>query len=460
MAWDADRAIQDALMKFAVSGAMYSRALGMAAAQSGGRIAPRVLEQVSGQPRARLVPGLAAAARTPGALAPSPHQRDLQSMMELVPWASSEHGGDPAAAHRLQRVLQLHGRSFTHPGLQSEIDAAFGALPNPRATRADLGDVAAGHRRAAPDAATGVNLRARAATKVAGLATAAAPYAIGAGIPLLAAGGLLATKPAIRSNLRNLMESKGTIEEKDLAAPLPESVLGTAAQVHQHLKDRGIDPTTLRIAVDAPPGSGKTTLSRALARQLGIQHYGLDWLPHNKLHSVLGGGRIEKMPRAPRAGEILEHYNLLRSYDPELFDAVFHIAKDPQTIKQQLLDRGRSAGVSTVMDYDKSLAVGRLAFDTLAGEPVDLGNGTLMKLRPREGWGGDQLDAALEQLGVDPAGLSRHEKLLSLHARKRQTGAGWVPYFKSPFSDRETAAIAGSVPLGIGAALAARKFLR
>jgi hypothetical protein len=460
VAWDADRAVQDALTKFAVSGSLYARALGATAARSGGRVAPRVLEQVAGQPRARLAPGLAAAARAPGVLAPSPSQRDLQGMMELVPWASAEHGGDPAAAHRYQQVVQLHGRSFTQPGLQSQIDAAFGALPNPRATRADLGEVAAGHRRAAPDAATGVNLRAKVATSVAGVAKAMAPYAIGAGIPLLTAGGLLAAKPAIRSNLRNLMESKGTIEQKDLAAPLPESVLGTAAQVHQHLKDRGIDPTTLRIAVDAPPGSGKTTLSRALARQLGVQHYGLDWLPHNKLHAVLGGGRIEKMPRAPRAGEILEHYNLLRSYDPELFDAVFHIAKDPETIKQQLLGRGRSAGVSTVMDYDKSIAVGRLAFDTLAGEPVDLGNGTLMKLRPREGWGGGQLDAALAQIGVDPAGLSRHEKLLSLHARKRETGAGWTPYFKSPFSRGEAAAIAGTVPLGLAAALTARHLLR
>jgi len=460
MAWDLDNAVQEALEKLAVSGALYSRALGQAAMRSGGRVAPSTLAHLSWQPRAQLAPGLSAAARAPGALAPTSEQRGLQSIMDLVPWASAEHGGDPAAAQRYRELLQQHGRSFAQPGLQRQIDAAFGAIPNARGTQVNLADVAAGHRRAAPDAATGVNLRAKVAASVAGVAKSMAPYAIGAGIPLLAAGGLLAAKPAIRSNVRNLMESKGTIEEKDLAAPLPESVLGTAAQVHQHLKDRGIDPSTLRIAVDAPPGSGKTTLSRALARQLGIQHYGLDWLPHNKLHSVLGGGRIEKMPRAPRAGEILEHYNLLRSYDPELFDAVFHIAKDPQTIKDQLLHRGRSAGVSTVMDYDKSIAVGRLAFDSLAGEPVDLGNGTLMKLRPREGWGGDQLDASVKQLGVDPSALSRHEKLLSLHAGKRQTGSGWTPYFKSPFSARETAAIAGTVPLGLAAALAARRILR
>jgi len=72
------------------------------------------------------------------------------------------------------------------------------------------------------------------------------------------------------------------------------------------------------------------------------------------------------MPRAPRAGEILEHYNLLRSYDPELFDAVFHIAKDSQTNKKQLLNCGRPAVVSTVMDYDKSIAVADGGMDDAA----------------------------------------------------------------------------------------------
>ena len=274
------------------------------------------------------------------------------------------------------------------------------------------------------------------------------------------AGSIFANKPAIRSNIRNLMESKGTIQQKDQAAELPQETLEMASRAHAAMTERGIDPSALRIAVDAPPGAGKTTLSRALSRQLGVQHYGLDWLPGNKFHSVMGGGRMEKMPRAPKAGEILEHYNLLRSYDPELFDAAFHIQKDPEVIKKQILDRGRSAGVSTFMDYDKQLAVGRLAYDSLAGDSIDLGGGAMMKLRPRTGWGTDQLDAQLQGKGIDPSKMTRHQKLLSLHEGKAVGGSGWTPYFKSPFSGGETAAIAASVPLGIGAAMAARRFLR
>lgn len=291
------------------------------------------------------------------------------------------------------------------------------------------------------------------------MAAKAAPYALGAGIPLATAGALFANKPAIRSNIRNLMESKGTIQEKDLSAEIPQQAVDSASQAAQILQAQGINPASLRIAVDAPPGSGKTTLSRALSKQLNVKHYGLDWLPHNKWHSMVGGGYMDKMPRAPRAGEILEHYNLLRSYDPEMFDVAFHIHKDPEVIKQQILNRGRSAGVSTFMDYDKSLEIGRMAFDTLDGEAYDLGNGTMMKVRPTAGWGGEKIDAALQEKGIDPTGLTRHQKLLSLHAGKETHGAGWTPYFKNPFSHREMAAIGTSVPVGIGAAMAARKYL-
>lgn len=449
MSWDPKKGLEEALEKFALSGAMYSRALGQTAATGGGRIAPQILGHMAAQPRATLNPGLSAAARAPGALTPSPAQRGLQGMMHQVPYAGSEFGeaGGQAAYHA---ALQQHGKvTGALPAIHAP---GVAAAPTPLApTR--LAPTEAGVHAQIPS--TDVTVR-RPGVKAAG----ALPYALGAGIPLATAAGIFASKPAIRSNIKNLMESKGTIQEKDQAAALPAPVLGQAASVHQHLMDRGIDPSNLRIAVDAPPGSGKTTLSRALAQQMNLKHYGLDWLPHNKLHSLMGGGAIEKMPHPPRAGEIVEHFNLLRTHDPELFDAVFHISKDPEEIKKQLLNRGRSAGVSTFMDYDKSLAIGRQAFDSLDGETVDLGNGTMMKLRPKTGWGTEKLDTQLQQMGIDPTKLSRHEKLLSLNAGKAQHGKGWVPYFKNPFSGGETAAIGASIPLGIGAALAARKFLR
>jgi hypothetical protein len=134
-----------------------------------------------------------------------------------------------------------------------------------------------------------------------------------------------------------------------------------------------------------------------------------------------------------------------------------HIRRDPEQIKQQLIQRGRSAGAAAILDYDKASRVGDLAFDTLAGDAIDLSNGVVMKVRPQEGWDADSLDRQLQALGIDPAPLSRHEKLLSLSEGKRTTGAGWRPYVTNPLSRGEAALTLGAIPVGIGAALAAKR---
>lgn len=271
---------------------------------------------------------------------------------------------------------------------------------------------------------------------------------------------MLASKPGIQSNLHNLMSGKGSTQDQDTSGAIPDQVQQQAQAIHQHLTSRGLDPRSLRIGIDAPPGSGKTTLARALAQQTGMSHYGLDWEPGNAWKSTIGLGRnVEKTPHAPRAGEIMEHYLLNRTHDPELFDAHIHLRRDPNVIRQQLNQRGNAAYIGDLMDLDKSLGVADLGFDTLDGEEVDLGDGAVMKLRPREGWG-NQLDQSLHAAGIDPTGLSRHEKLLTLHSGKRTTGAGWTPYVKNPFTPTQTLALGASVPLGVMAARAMSRATR
>lgn len=283
--------------------------------------------------------------------------------------------------------------------------------------------------------------------------------AAGLGIPLALGGGMLLNKPGIQSNVKNMLDpNKGSTQEQDLGNALPDEAVQQAQHIHHALTSRGLNPATMRIGIDAPPGSGKTTLARALAQQAGMKHYGLDWEPGNAWKSTIGLGRnVEKMPHAPRAGEILEHYLLNRTHDPELFDAQIHIKRDPQVIRDQLTRRGNAAYIGDTMDLDKSLGVADLGFDTLGGDMVDIGNGVQLKLRPQEGWG-NALDQQLMAKGIDATGLSRHEKLLSLHGGKRTTGAGWTPYVKNPFSTGETLALGASIPLGVMAARAlARK---
>lgn len=306
-----------------------------------------------------------------------------------------------------------------------------------------------------PQANTAVLSRPQTHAPVLGRKTAGPlPFVAGFGIPLAVGGGLLATKPGIRSNVKNLFAGKGSTQEQDTTSELPQGALHQADTIHQALLAHGLDPTSMRIGIDAPPGSGKTTLARALAQRTGMKHYGLDWEPGNAWKSTLGMGRnVEKMPHAPRAGEIMEHYLLNRTHDPELFDAQIHLRRDPNVIRHQLNERGNAAYIGDTMDLDKSLAVADLGFDTLGGETIDLGDGTVMKLRPHEGWG-NNLDQQLMQHGINPAGLSRHSKLLSLHGGKRTEGAGWTPYVKNPLSHGQTMALGASVPLGIMAAKA------
>lgn len=486
-------------MKFAILGSTYARALQNAGTRAGRSFGPDAFDHIATQPRAALKPGLSSFVREPGVLPQTPQISAMQDLAHRLPWAGDEHTtpamSDKAPA-RFDRLLQqrglVHDTPAGQPNVQQRIESAFGQfkdraqwnraslvtkkpgivtplreeatavipkgsvglqenIPTPLSDNApSLSDGGSFVRPAAPVGRQGFP---RARFEI-GKTGAALPTAVGLGIPLAVGGAMLASKPGIQSNLHNLMAGKGSTQEQDTSGEIPEQVTQQAQAIHQHLASRGLDPRTMRIGIDAPPGSGKTTLARALAQQTGMSHYGLDWEPGNAWKSTIGLGRnVEKMPHAPRAGEIMEHYLLNRTHDPELFDAQIHLRRNPDAIRQQLNHRGNAAYIGDLMDLDKSLGVADLGFDTLNGDEIDMGNGTIMKLRPHEGWG-NQLDQRLMAAGIDSAGLSRHEKLLTLHSGQRTTGGGWTPYLKNPLSTGQTLALGASVPLGVMAARA------
>lgn len=456
--------------KFAILGSTYARALQNRAVRTHGveNVVPSTFAATAAQPRARFDTDLSSYARQRGALAPTPQSRGMADLARRIPWADVDHTTDAMSAKapaRFDRFLEqrglVHNTPAGQPTTQDLIRREFGTP----AQTAQPG-TAAGSPKAMMRTQPGAGILPPAAVTPHPRFPALSPFqhtvrtgsilpmAAGIGIPLAIGGGILASKPGIRADIANRFNAPGDIHQKDVAQEIPAEVQAQAQRAHQALTERGINPAGLRIAVDAPSGAGKTVLSKALASQMGLRHHGLDWRPNLRFHQLMGGGDIEKTPYAPHAGEILEHQQLLRSYDPELFDAAIHIHKDAAAIKAQVLKRGRSARTHDLLDYDKSIDVGRKAFETLDGDAIDLGGGVMMKLRPQAGWG-NQLDQRLAAGGIDPSGLTRHQKLLSLYSGKREErGAGWTPYMKNPFSGGETAAIAGSIPLGMLAARA------
>jgi hypothetical protein len=422
--------------KFAISGATYARALGNAAQRSGARMGAPLLNRISAQPQARLTPGLSAAARTPGALTPTPRQQSLQNTLRSVP----ESWGSDVAPAPHQATLQRFMFNDAFRGQSQMVQSPSIQPLNRWMSQRSQG--------AGTNAATPVALRAS-APKLANILPSLAQI----GVPLAAAGGILASKPGIHADLANLFSGGGDIQQKDQAQAIPESAMGQAHRAAEILRQRGMDPMKLRFAVDAPVGAGKTTLSRALAQEMGLHHKSLDYRPNLRINQMLGGGDVEKMPMRPEPGDVLEHHQLLRAYDPEAYDVAIHLLRNPDTLRQQLIQRGRGARAADIMDLDKSIDVGRRAFESLGGDAVDLGEGTMMKIRPQEGWG-HGLDDQLSQAHIDPTGLSRHEKLLSLNAGHAMHGSGWLPYMRSPLSQEDTDKIKSTIPLGAAAASA------
>ena len=448
--------------KFALPGAMYARALQNAAQRSGARVAPQLLNHISAQPQATPMPGLAAHARTPVAPAFTPQEhamnQRMQGMMSNVPFMTQDNYYHPRDAYTGLR--QFHGQAkrynqiSSQPGVDAAIHASFGPAHPPTMRPPVEAPVSATDATAAlPMEGTAVSGPA-ARRRMMGKAASALSTAAGVGIPLALGGGMLLNKPGIHSNVKNLFADKGSTQEQDLGGELHPTAVGHAEAIHNALTEHGLDPSSLRMGIDAPPGSGKTSLARAVAQRSGMRHHGLDWEPGNWWKSTVGMGRnVEATPHAPQAGEILEHYMLGRTHNPELFDAMVHIRKDPEVIKQQLRSRGNAAYISDMMSLEKSLGVAALGFDTLDGDAIHIGDGVEMKLRPKTGWG-HGLEHQLMMKGINPEGLTRHERLLSLHEGARTTGAGWTPYVKNPFTPGESVALGASVPLGIMAARA------
>lgn len=254
--------------------------------------------------------------------------------------------------------------------------------------------------------------------------------AAAAGGAAVAAGGLVASRPALRAHLMADLRGigHGGGHAVDRARALPPQALEHAKQIAAHLKAQGIDPAQARIGISATGGTGKSTLAKALSQELGMNVLHLD----DAGKSLSGRDLTKYVKNNPiAAGTIAEQTHLMNQVDPDKFDALIHLEKPMDQIKAQILARGRGAAQLEGYDYDKLHKSIQTAFHNTMGEAREVVPGMRVKVRPQDGWQSEALlDTNLRLRGIDPNGMSRQRKVISLAQEAPERMPGVLPYMR------------------------------
>ena len=151
-----------------------------------------------------------------------------------------------------------------------------------------------------------------------------------------------------------------------------ESVERNADQVIECFEKNGINPS--KICIDGIPGSGKSTLGRAIARKTGFRLKTLKW------HEMSEPFKFE-------SEIIYENCRLLRTQNIEFFDVVLYIDCPANLAKNQIIERDRNGMLADVVNLDIMKKIGDTAFDMLDGETIFIKDSFIkLKIRPQKGY--------------------------------------------------------------------------
>jgi len=177
-------------------------------------------------------------------------------------------------------------------------------------------------------------------------------------------------RPGIQASLKSLEDKillKGNEEE------IPEGALVNAEKIIRLLKSKRI--LFKRIGVDGVPGSGKTSLSRALAKLTGMKWHTLD------------GSNLEVPCDLSEISTIYENHRLFRTQDIDNFDVIIYIDEPIELSKKKVIKRKKAGIVVDVLNYDKLKRIGELAFKLADGKYFDIPDSYIkLKIRPENGY--------------------------------------------------------------------------
>lgn len=207
-------------------------------------------------------------------------------------------------------------------------------------------------------------------------------------------------KKGVRTNIKFLIES--LLSDKSEDRPLPEEVIRQAKAIESIFDEQRVIPD--RIAIDGTPGSGKTTLARALAQRLDMEFICLD---HQNMDAKIS------FVKAPA---IYEHHRLLRTQNIDCFDAIIYIDQPVEISKENILQRERGAYLVDVMNFDLLKRIGEKAFALANGaETCIADSSTKIKMRPGNGYNVmENITVALKNnglSGIEVDGYNKEEKI-------------------------------------------------